>query len=62
MNVYEQVKILVYMVVLSLNTPLGILIGILVTLHMENATGGHILLIGVLQVGIQKHFPMYIRY
>ena len=61
MNVYEQVKILVYMVVLSLNTPLGILIGILVTLHMENATGGHILLIGVLQ-GLAAGTLLYITF
>ena len=46
----KKIKIIIYIVVLSLNTPLGILIGILVTLHMEDATGGHILLIGVLQV------------
>ena len=46
----KKIKIVIYIVVLSLNTPLGILIGILVTLHMEDATGGHILLIGVLQV------------
>ena len=50
-----------YMVVLSLNTPLGILIGILVTLHMENATGGHILLIGVLQ-GLAAGTLLYITF
>ena len=49
------------MVVLSLNTPLGILIGILVTLHMENATGGHILLIGVLQ-GLAAGTLLYITF
>ena len=48
----KKVKIIVYMIVLSINTPIGILIGILVTIHMENATGQHVLLIGVLQVGV----------
>ena len=46
----KKVKMIVYMIVLSINTPIGILIGILVTIHMENATGQHVLLIGVLQV------------
>ena len=46
----KKIKMIVYMIVLSINTPIGILIGILVTIHMENATGQHVLLIGVLQV------------
>ena len=46
----KKVKMIVYMIVLSINTPIGILIGILVTIHMHNATGQHVLLIGVLQV------------
>merc|ERR1719347_802150 len=41
--------IVIYMVVLSLVTPIGVIIGIIVTEHMDQASGEHVLAIGVLQ-------------
>merc|ERR1711915_744953 len=49
------------MIILSINTPIGILIGILVTAHMEEASGEHILVIGVLQ-GLAAGTLLYITF
>ena len=57
----KKVQIIIYMVVLSVNTPIGILIGILVTAHLENASGQHILVIGVLQ-GLAAGTLLYITF
>merc|ERR1719412_480965 len=57
----KRIRIIVYMIVLSVNTPVGILIGILVTAHMESASGEHILVIGVLQ-GLAAGTLLYITF
>merc|ERR1712020_588058 len=57
----KKTRILIYMVILSINTPIGILIGILVTAHMETASGQHILVIGVLQ-GLAAGTLLYITF
>ena len=49
------------MIVLSINTPIGILVGILVTAHLEEASGQHILVIGVLQ-GLAAGTLLYITF
>merc|ERR1712142_1116991 len=43
------------------NTPIGIFIGIMVTVHIENASGEHILVIGVLQ-GLAAGTLLYITF
>jgi len=53
--------IVIYMVVLSLVTPLGIIIGIIVTEHMEEDSGEHVLAIGVLQ-GLAAGSLLYITF
>ena len=57
----KKTRILIYMIILSINTPIGILIGILVTAHMETASGEHILVIGVLQ-GLAAGTLLYITF
>merc|ERR1712020_231728 len=57
----KKTRILIYMVILSINTPIGILIGILVTAHMETASGQHIHVIGVLQ-GLAAGTLLYITF
>jgi len=57
----QKSKIIIYMIVLSLVTPAGVLLGILLTVHMEEATGAHILLIGVLQ-GLAGGTLLYITF
>ena len=57
----KKMRIIVYMIILSINTPIGILIGILVTAHMETASGQHILVIGVLQ-GLAAGTLLYITF
>merc|ERR1719410_2482238 len=55
-------KLIVYMIILSLNTPIGILIGIIVTLHKESEdSGSHVLAIGVLQ-GLAAGTLLYITF
>jgi len=53
--------IVIYMVVLSLVTPIGVVIGIIVTEHMEQASGEHVLAIGVLQ-GLAAGSLLYITF
>lgn len=57
----KKIKIIIYMIILSINTPIGILIGILVTVHKEEASGQHILIIGVLQ-GLAAGTLLYITF
>ena len=57
----KKIKIVIYMIVLSVNTPIGIFIGIMVTIHTENASGEHILVIGVLQ-GLAAGTLLYITF
>ena len=57
----KKIKIVIYMIVLSINTPIGILIGIIVTMHIEHASGQHILIIGVLQ-GLAAGTLLYITF
>ena len=45
----KKSQIVMYMVVLSIVTPIGVLIGIIVTVHMEQASGEYVLVIGLLQ-------------
>merc|ERR1712106_832963 len=54
-------KIVMYMVVLSIVTPIGVLIGIIVTVHMEQASGEHVRVIGVLQ-GLAGGTLLYITF
>ena len=53
--------IVIYMVVLSLVTPIGVVIGIVVTEYMEDASGEHVLAIGVLQ-GLAAGSLLYITF
>ena len=58
----KKMKLIVYMIILSLNTPIGILIGIIVTLHQESEdSGSHVLAIGVLQ-GLAAGTLLYITF
>jgi len=57
----KRLKIVIYMVVLSIVTPIGVLIGIIVTVHMEQASGEHVLVIGVLQ-GLAGGTLLYITF
>ena len=57
----KKIRIIIYMIVLSINTPIGILVGILVTAHLEEASGQHILVIGVLQ-GLAAGTLLYITF
>ena len=59
----KKMKLIVYMIILSLNTPIGILIGIIVTLHKDenDDSGGHILAIGILQ-GLAAGTLLYITF
>jgi len=54
-------RIVMYMVVLSVVTPIGVLIGIIVTIHMDQASGEQILIIGVLQ-GLAGGTLLYITF
>jgi len=53
--------IVTYMVVLSIVTPIGVVIGIIVTEYMEEASGEHVLAIGVLQ-GLAAGSLLYITF
>merc|ERR1711862_732527 len=59
----KKMKLIVYMIILSLNTPIGILICIIVTLHKDenDDSGGHILAIGILQ-GLAAGTLLYITF
>ena len=57
----KKLKVVIYMIVLSINSPIGILIGIIVTMHMEQASGQHVLIIGVLQ-GLAAGTLLYITF
>merc|ERR1719310_1370704 len=57
----KKIKIIIYIIFLSINTPLGILIGVIVTIHVEEASAQHIFLIGVLQ-GLAAGTLLYITF
>ena len=57
----KKLQVVIYMIVLSINSPIGILIGIIVTMHMEQASGQHVLIIGVLQ-GLAAGTLLYITF
>merc|ERR1719430_2858752 len=57
----SRCKIVMYMVILSVVTPIGVLIGIIVTIHMDQASGEQILIIGVLQ-GLAGGTLLYITF
>ena len=59
----KKMKLIIYIIVLSLNTPIGILIGIIVTIHKGDTdeSGGHVLLIGILQ-GLAAGTLLYITF
>jgi zinc transporter ZupT len=57
----KKSQIVMYMVVLSIVTPIGVLIGIIVTVHMEQASGEHVLVIGMLQ-GLAGGTLLYITF
>jgi len=57
----KKLKVLIFMIILSINTPAGILIGLIVTSHLEQASGQHILIIGVLQ-GLAAGTLLYITF
>jgi len=54
-------SVVLYMSILSIVTPIGVLIGIIVTVHMEQAGGAHVLAIGVLQ-GLAAGTLLYITF
>ena len=49
------------MVVLSMVTPLGVVMGLVLTLHAQTETGAHVLLVGVLQ-GVAGGTLLYITF
>merc|ERR1719322_1853226 len=57
----KKIKIIIYIIFLSINTPIGILIGVIVTIHVEEASAQHIFLIGVLQ-GLAAGTLLYITF
>ena len=57
----KKLKVFIFMIILSINTPAGILIGLIVTSYMEQASGQHILIIGVLQ-GLAAGTLLYITF
>ena len=57
----KKIKIIIYMIVLSINTPIGILIGIIVTIHTEHASPTHVFIIGLLQ-GLAAGTLLYITF
>merc|ERR1719450_927818 len=57
----KKYKIVMYMVVLIIVTPVGVLIGIIVTIHMDEASGQQVLIIGVLQ-GLAGGTLLYITF
>jgi len=57
----KKKTILIYMLVLGVNSPVGVLIGLIVTLQIENPSGGHLLAIGVLQ-GLAGGTLLYITF
>jgi len=57
----KRSRIILSMVVLSLVTPIGVLAGIILTLHTRAETGGDILLMGVLQ-GLAAGTLVYITF
>jgi len=54
-------KIVMYMVVLSIVTPIGVLIGIIVTLYTDKASGEQLLVVAVLQ-GLAGGTLLYITF
>jgi len=54
-------RIIVFISILSIVTPIGVVIGIIITLHLEQASGGHIFVIGVLQ-GLAGGTLLYIAF
>merc|ERR1719430_1579892 len=54
-------SVFLYMSFLSLVSPLGVLVGIGVTVHMEQAGGVHLLIIGILQ-GVAAGTLLYITF
>ena len=57
----RQAKVIISMVMLSVVTPVGVLIGLILTLHNQAETGGHVLLVGVLQ-GVAGGTLLYITF
>ncbi len=57
----KKMHILLYMGVMSLTSSLGVLVGILVTEHVDEASGGQALAIGLLQ-GIAAGTLLYITF
>ena len=45
----KKLKIVIYIIVLSLNTPIGIFIGIMIFDNSDEESGEHILINGILQ-------------
>eukprot|EP00092_Neocalanus_flemingeri_P024739 GFUD01026828.1.p1 GENE.GFUD01026828.1~~GFUD01026828.1.p1 ORF type:complete len:612 (+),score=176.20 GFUD01026828.1:251-2086(+) len=60
-NGTRKAKVVVYMVVLSVVTPLGVIIGLVLTLHAQTETGAHVLLVGILQ-GVAGGTLLYITF
>jgi zinc transporter 1/2/3 len=60
-NKTGKAKLILSMVVLSTVTPLGVLIGLVLTLHGQTETGAHVLLVGVLQ-GVAGGTLLYITF
>jgi zinc transporter 1/2/3 len=60
-NKTRKAKLILSMVVLSMVTPLGVLIGLVLTLHGQTETGAHVMLVGVLQ-GVAGGTLLYITF
>jgi len=60
-NGTRKSRIVTYMVVLSMVTPLGVVMGLVLTLHAQTETGAHVLLVGVLQ-GVAGGTLLYITF
>ena len=60
-NKTRKAKLILSMAVLSMVTPLGVLIGLVLTLHGQTETGPHVLLVGLLQ-GVAGGTLLYITF
>ena len=60
-NGTRQARLILSMVVLSMVTPLGVVMGLVLTLHAQTETGAHLLLVGVLQ-GVAGGTLLYITF
>ena len=60
-NNTKRSRLILSMVMLSIVTPLGVLLGLVLTLHSQTEAGAHVLLVGVLQ-GVAAGTLLYVTF